>query len=101
MRNVYRDGFDWDKMVPLDIKEGKVIVKAILPSSFDQILTTDHLNEIKYTKIWEVIQLSDGVTKLEKGDVVVVIKAALDGIDADAPEIGLVECRDIACKMPR
>ena len=105
IRNVYREGFDWEMMEPLCIPEGKmrVIVKAVLPSDFNQLVGTDHLNEAAHCKLWQVVKASDGPVgesrQIEKGDFVTIVKAAIDGVDVDAPRYGIVDAFDLACRV--
>ena len=83
MRDIYKKGFDFTKLQPLKIEGGRVILKGIIPSDFEQTIKTDHLNEMKMCKLWEVIAYSKGITELERGDKVIVLKAGIDGIDPD------------------
>ena len=99
MRNVYREGFDFKALHPVDIKEGRVIVKGIVPSDFNQIVGTDHLNEMTGCRIWEVIAVSDGVKEIEKGNIVVVLKAGVDKIDPDEPRYGIIPAEAVIAKM--
>tara|TARA_R110000751_G_scaffold20073_2_gene59237 strand:+ start:3804 stop:4109 length:306 start_codon:yes stop_codon:yes gene_type:complete len=99
MRDIYRDGFDFTKLVPISEKNGRVIVKGVLPSSFTQIVTTDHLDEMAHCKLWTVLSISDGVATVEQGDHVVVLKAGIDGLDKDSPMHGVVDIEDIAAKL--
>lgn len=99
MRDVYKRGFDFKALQPVFMTEGRAIIKGIVPSDFDQIIGTDHLNEMHHCKIWEVLSVSDGVKQIEKGDVVLVLKAGIDKIDPDSPRHGVVPCDVIAAKM--
>jgi hypothetical protein len=97
-RNVYKLGFDFNEMQPLSMTKGTVIVKGILPSDFDQIVSTDHLNEMRHCKIWEVISVTEK-QPIEKGDTVVILKAGIDGIDPDMPRYGILDVEDIRAKI--
>lgn len=99
MRDVYKRGFDFSKVKPVCVKNGRVLLKGIVPSDFTQVIGTDHLNEMKFCKVWEVIEISDGITALEKGDKVIVLKAGIDGLDPDSPRYGIVDSEDIAAKV--
>lgn len=99
MRNIYREGFDFTKLQPLKIEGGRVILRGIIPSDFSQLVGTDHLDEMRMCKVWEVIAYSKGVTDLEIGDKIIVLKAGIDGLDPDSPRYGIVDSEDIAAKV--
>lgn len=99
IRNVYREGFDFTKIVPLSIERGRFLVKAVLPSDFDQLVGTDHLDEVKFCKLWQIVSMDRVKSNVEPGDFVIIVKAAIDGIDTDAPRYGIVDAQDIACKV--
>ena len=100
-RNYYRQGFDLNKWQPLSLKGGRAVIKAILPSDYDQIIGTDMTNEVAHCKVWELVKVSDGVQGVEKGDHIVILKPAIDGIDPDDPTTGIVDVEDICAKIER
>lgn len=100
-RNYYREGFDLMKWQPLNLKEGRAILKAILPSDYDQVIRTDMINEVAHCKVWEIVKVSDGVSGVEKGDHVVILLPAIDTIDGDDPTVGIVDVKDLCAKIER
>jgi len=100
-RNYYREGFDLMKWQPLNLDGGRAILKAILPSDYDQVIRTDMINEVQHCKVWELVKVSDGVQGVEKGDHVIILKPAIDTIDGDDPTVGIVDVRDLCAKIER
>ena len=100
-RNYYREGFDLNKWKPLSMDKGRVIFRAILPSDYDQIVSTDMVNEVKMCKVWQVIDVSIDVDRNEMdcGDHIVILTAGLDILDPDSPREGIVDVKDIAAKV--
>jgi hypothetical protein len=99
MRDVYKNGFDFTKVEPVCIKNARVLLKGVIPSDFSQVISTDHLDEMRMCKVWEVKAVSKGAEELEKGTHVIVLKAGIDGLDPDSPRYGIVDSEDIAAKV--
>ena len=100
-RNYYRQGFDLNKWQPLSLSGGRAVIQAIVASDYDQLISTSMTNEVAACKVWEIIKVSDGVQGIERGDHVVILKAGIDGIDPDAPKVGIVDVEDICAKIER
>ena len=95
MRDYYKDGFDLKEWQPVKEVGGRVIVEGILPSDFQQIVKTDHLNEMKHCKVWKVVATSDHCVTIKPHQHVVVLKAAIDGVDPSTPKLGVLDSEDI------
>ena len=95
MRNYYKEGFDLTQWKPVKETGGRVVVEGILPSDFNQLVATDHLNEMQHCKVWKVVATSDHCVTIRPGHHVVVLKAAIDGVDPDTPKLGIVDSEDI------
>lgn len=96
--NYYRVGFDLENWQPLALKGGRAIIRAILPSDYNQLIGTDMTNEVASCKVWEIVQVSDQVVGVESGDHIIILKAGIDGIDPDDPTTGIVDVEDICAK---
>ena len=95
MRDYYKQGFDLTQWKPVKEVGGRVIVEGILPSDFNQIVATDHLNEMQHCKVWKVIAVSEQCQVIRPEQHVVVLKAAIDGVDPDTPKLGIIDSEDV------
>ena len=95
MRDYYKQGFDLTQWKPVKEVGGRVIVEGILPSDFNQIVATDHLNEMHHCKVWKVIAVSEQCEVIRPEQHVVVLKAAIDGVDPDTPKLGIIDSEDV------
>ena len=85
IRNVYREGFDWEMMEPLCIPEGKmrVIVKAVLP-----VYTGYEISDELFTSLCSLLGVS-----LTYG-----LRRALPVVAACLIPLGTIQCGPSLCE---